>query len=97
MHLRERGLARLADAAILRLAADEARIGITFGLDFSRILAIHRLPYPSVVLFRLEGFTTDEINLLLTDLLTRYANDLSAGAIVVIDPAHIRVRRLPIF
>jgi predicted nuclease of predicted toxin-antitoxin system len=97
VHLRERGLARLADPDIVQLAASESRAIVTFDLDFSRILALQRLASPSVILFRLEQFTTDQINQLLADILTQYYDELSAGAIVVVHPARIRLRMLPIF
>ena len=70
---------------------------MTFDLKFSRILAIQRLVGPSVILFRLERFTTDEVNATLLDLLVKYSTELSAGAIIVVDPHRVRVRALPIW
>ncbi len=96
IHLRDRGLATLPDPGIVSLADTEARVIVTFDLDFSRILALHRLSKPSVILFRLEKFATDEVNLLLDGLLNRYAPELLAGAVIVVDPSRIRIRRLPI-
>jgi predicted nuclease of predicted toxin-antitoxin system len=97
VHLRDRGLAKLPDPEIVRLAQAESRVVVTFDLDFSRILAMHRLAKPSVILFRLEKFTTIQINQLLEDLLVHYSAELLAGAVIVVDPSRIRVRRLPIF
>jgi predicted nuclease of predicted toxin-antitoxin system len=97
VHLRERGLARLSDQEIVRLADLESRVIVTFDLDFTRILALQRLARPSVVLFRLERFTTDQINRSLGDLIARFKVELETGVIVVVDPSRIRLRKLPVF
>jgi predicted nuclease of predicted toxin-antitoxin system len=96
-HLRDRGLIKLSDREVIQLAANEGRVVVTFDLDYPRILALQRLAEPSVVLFRLESFTTDSLNLLLRDLLVTYQNDLETGAIVVVDAHRVRLRRLPIW
>jgi predicted nuclease of predicted toxin-antitoxin system len=96
-HLGKRGLPKLADEEIMRLAESEGRAVVTFDLDFSRILAVQRLTQPSVILFRLEQFTTDGINALLTPILKKYAAQLESGVIIVVDPHRIRVRKLPIW
>jgi predicted nuclease of predicted toxin-antitoxin system len=87
----------MPDIDVLRLAETEGRLVVTFDLDYARILAIQRLAQPSVILFRLERFTTDGINTLLTKLLTNYEADLQAGAILVVDASRVRLRRLPIW
>jgi predicted nuclease of predicted toxin-antitoxin system len=96
VHLRDRGLQRLPDEAIVQLAAAEQRVIVTFDLDFSRILALSRLASPSIVVFRLEKYSTDQINAILDDVLSRFEEALIAGSVVVIDPSRVRVRRLPI-
>jgi predicted nuclease of predicted toxin-antitoxin system len=96
-HLGKRGLPKLSDQEIVLLAESEQRIIVTFDLDFSRLIALQRLAQPSIVLLRLEEFTTDSVNVLLADLLTQYESDLQAGAILVVDPHRIRVRALPIW
>jgi predicted nuclease of predicted toxin-antitoxin system len=96
-HLAERGLVKMADEDIMRLAKSEDRAVITFDLDFSRILAVQRLTQPSVILFRLELFTTDQINAMLADLLVKHTVELEAGAIIVVDQRRVRIRKLPIW
>jgi|SRR4051812_25979027 predicted nuclease of predicted toxin-antitoxin system len=96
VHLRERALGRLADQAIMQLAVAESRMVVTFDLDFSRILALQQLAAPSVIVFRLERYSTGQVNQILIDALAKFEAELLAGAIVVIDPSRIRVRRLPI-
>jgi predicted nuclease of predicted toxin-antitoxin system len=97
VHLGRRGQAKLADEEIVRLAEAEDRIVVTLDLDFARIVALQRLARPSIVLFRLERYTTDEVNSLLRDLLATYETELTSGAIVVVDPHRIRLRTLPIW
>ena len=96
-HLGKRGLPKLADVDIMRLAESEGRVVVTFDLDFSRLLALQRLARPSVILFRLQQFTTDEINKRLDELLSRHEAQLEAGTLLVVDPSRIRVRNLPIW
>ena len=96
-HVRERGWEHLSDEEIMRLAEVEKRAIITFDLDFSRILALQRRSRPSVILFRLEQFSTDDINAALTNLLSKNQSMLEAGAIAVIDPHRVRFRKLPIW
>jgi len=96
-HLRNRGQARLADHDIVREAEAEGRVVVTFDLDFARIIALQRLARPSVILFRLERFTTDEVNVILAGLLTTYESVLQAGAIIVVDSHRVRLRMLPIW
>jgi predicted nuclease of predicted toxin-antitoxin system len=96
-HLGTRGLATLPDPDVMSLAVSEGRIVVTFDLDFSRIIALQRVVQPSVVLFRLDQFTTDEINAKLGNILSQYAAELAAGAIIVVDSHRVRLRSLPIW
>jgi predicted nuclease of predicted toxin-antitoxin system len=50
-----------------------------------------------VILFRLERFATDEVNVIIAGLLTTYESELNSGAIVVVDPHRVRLRMLPIW
>jgi predicted nuclease of predicted toxin-antitoxin system len=95
VHLRSRGQATLSDEEITREAEREGRIVVTF--DFARIIALQRLSQPSVILLRLERFTTDEVNRILVDVLRTYQSELQAGSILVIDSNRIRLRTLPIW
>jgi predicted nuclease of predicted toxin-antitoxin system len=96
-HVGRRGTPSLSDKEIMEQAEREGRIVVTFDLEFSRILALQRQTEPSVILFRLERFTTDEINTTLAGVLQTYATELGSGAIIVVDPHRVRVRSLPIW
>jgi predicted nuclease of predicted toxin-antitoxin system len=97
VHLRDQGLARLPDPEIVTKARAEDRVVVTFDLDFGRLLALQRVASPSVILFRLEEATTDQINALMTNLLAQFESELGAGAIIVIDSDRVRIRKLPIW
>jgi predicted nuclease of predicted toxin-antitoxin system len=98
IHARDIGLGSAADPVIFDRAAAEDRIVISADTDFGTLLAVRQASQPSVVLFR--GATprrpADQVTLLLANL-PQVEGDLLAGAIVVIEPARLRVRSLPIF
>jgi predicted nuclease of predicted toxin-antitoxin system len=96
VHLRELGMYRAGDEEAVRRAASEGRILVTFDLDFPRILAATDATQPTLIVFRLEKFTTDEVNLALVEVLARCGQSLIEGAIVVVEPSRLRVRKLPI-
>ena len=97
IHVRDIGLGPAADSVIFDRAAAEDLIVISADTDFGTLLAIRQSCKPSVVLFR--GATprrpADQLTLLLANL-PRVEGDLLTGAIVIIEPARIRIRALPI-
>jgi predicted nuclease of predicted toxin-antitoxin system len=96
VHLFEEGLERLSDSKILDKARTEERILLTFDLDFGDLLAASGFQLPSVILFRLSDQTPASVRSRLHEVLTRYAQDLAAGAIVLVQDTRCRIRRLPI-
>ena len=97
VHLWEEKSSRMSDDDVAQKATREGRILVTFDLDFSRILALQRASNPSIILFRLQEFTTDQVNHMLGRLLEQYEEELAKGAIIVVDPDRVRARRLPIW
>ena len=95
-HLRDEGLERLADSAIVEKAMEENRILLTSDLDFGYLMAVSGERLPSVVLFRLSDMRPKNVLAHLERMINREADRLSAGAIVVVTDSRIRVRRLPI-
>ena len=97
VHLLNLGLKTLPDTEVVKLAESESRVVVTFDLDYPRIIALQKAAKPSVILFRLERFTTDEVHKILAGLVMKYKDELLAGAIVVVDPHQVRLRMLPIW
>ncbi|MDB5324551.1 MAG: hypothetical protein JWM57_120 [Phycisphaerales bacterium] len=97
VHVIERGDNTMSDEQILRIAQSEQRVVVTFDLDFPRLLAIQRLIQASVVLFRVESINTARMTAWLLAVLPRYQNELIAGAILVLDGSHERLRTLPVW
>jgi predicted nuclease of predicted toxin-antitoxin system len=97
VHLREAGLQELGDAAVLAKAVAERRVVLTFDLDFADISAAATEAGAAVVLFRLRSAqTTHIIDRLRTVLASAAAQALETGAVVIVEPTRLRVRRLPI-
>jgi predicted nuclease of predicted toxin-antitoxin system len=97
IHVRDIGLGAAADPVIFDRSADDDRIVISADTDFGTLLALRGESKPSVVLLR--GATprrpADQVVLLSANL-PQVESDLLAGAIVIIEPARVRVRSLPI-
>lgn len=95
-HLGELGLPRLADQAILLMAADEGRTVVTLDADFSALLALSGASRPSVIHIRREGLDY----LLAAELIARVTDvlreDLEVGCIASVSERGVRVHRLPI-
>jgi predicted nuclease of predicted toxin-antitoxin system len=95
-HLRDEGLQRLPNGQVFAKAVAEDRIVITFDLDFGEILAASHGQLTSVILFRLHDTRTDRVIQRLAHVLATSGDALTHGAIIVVEDARHRVRRLPI-
>ncbi len=96
VHLREEGLQRATDEAVLNKAFNEARIVLTLDLDFSDLVAASGRKLPSVISFRLGNSPANLITERLENTLTQCQAELEQGAIVSVSRDQIRVRILPI-
>ncbi len=96
VHLRDEGLQRLPDGEIFAKAASEARIVLTFDLDFGEIAALSQGRPAGVVLFRLHNTRTPHVIDRLAAVLAHAASTLEQGAVVIVEDARHRVRRMPI-
>lgn len=96
VHLRDEGLGRLSDAAILGKAREEQRIVLTFDLDFGDLLALGGHEFPSAIIFRLHNETPSFVTATLFNVLAQRAQVLLQGAIIIVEDARHRIRRLPI-
>ena len=97
VHVRDVGLARSSDTAILAAARDDNRVVVSGDTDFGDLIASTNAASPSVVLLRRQGQRrAAEVVALLVANLDAVAADLEAGAVVVLDADRVRVRRLPL-
>jgi len=95
-HLREQGLQRVPNGEIFAKAATEARVVLTFDLDFGEIVALLGEHMTSVILFRLHNTRTPHVIDRLRTVLAESSQVLAEGAILVVEEARHRIRRLPI-
>ena len=96
-HVRDYGLQAATDPVVLSQARDEARVLISADTDFGTLLAREKANHPSLLLIRrLTGRRATEQAAVILANLESVADDLDAGAVVVLTDDWIRVRRLPI-
>lgn len=96
VHVRDIGMQRESDEAILNCARVEDRIVLTFDLDFGDILALGVHRTLSVIIFRLADERPASVNERLSAVLKERSGELEAGALIVVEDSRYRVRKLPI-
>jgi predicted nuclease of predicted toxin-antitoxin system len=98
IHVRDYGMQKSDDRSIFDGAFLEDRIIISADTDFGTFLAAWLHSKPSFVLLRKIGQRRPEQQLrLILDNLKELIEPLNPGSIVVIDEAHLRIRKLPLF
>ena len=95
-HVRALGLAGCTDNEVMALALAEERVLVTTDTDFGTILALTGAAGPSVLLLRGVGDSTPERVAALLTVLPRVDDELSQGAVVVVEEDRYRIRHLPI-
>ncbi|WP_440712420.1 DUF5615 family PIN-like protein [Gordonia sp. FQ] len=97
VHVRDLSLQGSSDDEVIRHASQSGRILVSSDTDFGTLLARSGATSPSFVLIRraADRRAADQARLLL-DNLPAVAEDLAAGAVVVLGEEKIRIRRLPI-
>ena len=96
VHLRELGLQELGDQAVLAKAIAEKRVVLTFDLDFADIATAAGEARIAVILFRLRSAQATRVIDRLREVLTSAPRALEKGAVVIVEEARVRIRRLPI-
>ena len=96
VHLRDLGMQAAPDPAVLQRAQVDERVLVSADTDFGGLLSRSRATGPSVLLIRrLAGRRAAEQSAIILANLDQVAEDLTAGAVVVIGDDWIRIRRLP--
>lgn len=87
---------RASDVEIVERARSDGSVVITFDLDFGEILALGVRDRPSVIVFRLTNERPERVNQQLEVVLSERQLELDAGALILIEDARYRLRKLPI-
>jgi predicted nuclease of predicted toxin-antitoxin system len=95
-HTGEIGLERASDWVVLEEAAREGEVVLTHDLDYGHLLAFSGASKPSVVIIRLSRPTPRNIFERLMVVWAMIERPLMEGAIVALEDATVRIRRLPI-
>jgi predicted nuclease of predicted toxin-antitoxin system len=95
IHLRDEGLQRLPNGQIFVKANIERRVIVTIDLDFGEIISLSHGQVVSTIVFRLRDTRLKTLIERLKAVLPEIENELTRGAIVIVEPARYRVRRLP--
>ena len=96
VRLNELGMEKSEDEEIIAYGRSQNMVILTMDLDFGGILAFSGATKPSVMTFRLENPDVDRINRILEEIIPRLQNDLEGGAMVTVEEARVRIRKLPI-
>lgn len=95
-HVVDRDLGGHPDADVMTEARREGSVVVTYDADFAAMAVLGGGALPSIVLFRDQRRRPDELAQLLLDNLPAIEQPLTEGAVVVFDPARVRVRNLPL-
>jgi predicted nuclease of predicted toxin-antitoxin system len=95
-HVGDIGMAQANDVAIIEEARGNQEAIVTHDLDYGHLLAFSGEPAPSIIIFRLRNTHPDNLFARITDTWPEIEKSLLEGAIVALEDATFRVRRLPI-
>ena len=95
-HVRDISLARADDTAILETARANQEAIITHDLDYGHLLAFSGEPSPSVIIYRLRNTHPDNLFARIKEVWPEIEQPLSQGAIITLEDATLRIRRVPI-
>ena len=95
-HARDAGLAEAADSAIVEIAKASDEVILTHDLDYGHLRAFSGDDRPSVVIFRRRNALPSVLFEALMRVWGEVGPALEAGALVLLEDASVRIRRLPI-
>lgn len=89
----DEGLLSRPDHAVGEAARTEGRMLFTLDLDFANLVKFPPGTHSGIVLFRPATLGPVEVNRFVTEFAGRYDLTPLAGALVVVEPGRVRVRR----
>lgn len=95
-HVGDMGMAQAGDVAIMEEARGGKEVIVTHDLDYSHLLAFSGQPTPSVIILRLRNTRPDNLFARIMSAWPEIEKPLLEGAIVTLEDAALRIRRLPI-
>jgi len=95
-HAGDIGLSQAMDVEIMAEAEKQQEVILTHDLDYGHLLAFSGDTAPSVVIFRLRDCHPGNLFARLTAAWPEIDQPLREGAIVILEDAALRIRRLPI-
>lgn len=95
-HARDMGLSEAADRVILEAARTKGQVVLTHDLDFGGLMAFSGDAQPSVVIFRCRNNLAKALFERMIRNWEELEPALERGAIVLIEDAAVRIRRLPV-
>ena len=95
VHWSSVGDPRATDRELMDWAAANQYVVFTHDLDFGTMLALSHQAGPSVLQVRAENILPDHLGAAVVAALGQHEEDLSSGALVVVDEGRSRVRVLP--
>jgi predicted nuclease of predicted toxin-antitoxin system len=94
VHALEAGFSNMLDAEIFAQASQDRHVVVTFDLDFGEIVGAAMRPRSGVILLRLrrarQSYLWDRLRVGIAEA----GDALEAGAIVLVEDARIRIRRM---
>lgn len=96
VHWSSVGAPTAPDAEVMAWAVANDAILLTHDLDFGAILAASAESRPSVVQLRSQDVAPDLMAAKVIQLLERFAQELSQGALISLEPERARIRLLPL-
>jgi predicted nuclease of predicted toxin-antitoxin system len=87
---------RAPDSELMAWAAAHGHIVFTHDLDFGAMLALAQAAGPSVLQIRGQRVLPENMAALVASALRQYEDELTAGALVVVEEGRSRVRVLPL-
>jgi predicted nuclease of predicted toxin-antitoxin system len=96
LHWSKVGPATSTDREIAEFTVSNGMVVVTHDLDFGALLAAAGTQLPSVIQIRADDLSVEALGAKLAEVVNTLANELSAGALVTLDPPNIRFRVLPI-